>query len=134
MHVLFGACYFDDPRSEWDTLAREISLNHHEKWDGSGYPGAIADLYRRTASRRCRARRAPRSPSPRGSSPSPTSTMRSSSKRAYKDAWEEDRVLHHMREESGRHFDPEIVGIFFEIYDVIKAIKREMGMMPRCRR
>ena len=30
-----------------------------------------------------------------------------------------------MREESGRHFDPEIVGIFFEIYDVIKAIRQK---------
>ena len=28
-------------------------------------------------------------------------------KRAYKDAWEEDRVLYYIREQSGKQFDPE---------------------------
>jgi response regulator RpfG family c-di-GMP phosphodiesterase len=44
-------------------------------------------------------------------------------KRVYKDAWEEDAVLYHIKQQSGKHFDPEIVAIFFEIYDVIKAIR-----------
>jgi HD-GYP domain-containing protein (c-di-GMP phosphodiesterase class II) len=124
MHVIFGACYFDDPRSEWDTLAREISLNHHEKWDGTGYPGAItkttSDLL-------------PGLPGKKGREIPLSARIVAvadvydalSSKRAYKDAWEEDRVLHHMREESGKHFDPEIVDIFLEIYDVIKAIRQK---------
>ena len=124
MHVLLGACYFDNPRSEWDTLAREISLNHHEKWDGSGYPGAIGDLS---------LERLPDIPGKKGPEIPLSARIVAvadvydalSSKRAYKDAWEEERVLHHMREESGRHFDPEIVGIFFEIYDVIKAIRQK---------
>ena len=46
-------------------------------------------------------------------------------KRAYKDAWEEDRVLFYIKEQSGRHFDPELVSIFFEIYDVIRAIREK---------
>jgi len=124
MHVVFGASYFDDPRSEWDTLAREISLNHHEKWDGSGYPGAIADTADNVL---------PRLPGKKGREIPLSARIVAvadvydalSSKRAYKDAWEEDRVLHHMREESGKHFDPEIVGIFLEIYDVIKAIRQK---------
>ena len=124
MHVLFGACYFDDPRSEWDTLAREISLNHHEKWDGTGYPVRSP---RRPAisSRICRARKGAEIPLSARIVAVADVYDALSSKRAYKDAWEEDRVLHHMREESGKHFDPEIVDIFLEIYDVIKAIRQK---------
>jgi response regulator RpfG family c-di-GMP phosphodiesterase len=44
-------------------------------------------------------------------------------KRVYKDAWEEDRVLSYIKEQSGRQFDPELVSIFFSIYDVIRAIR-----------
>ncbi len=124
MHVVFGASYFDDPQSEWDTLAKEISLNHHEKWDGSGYPGAIADTVDNVL---------PGLPGKKGREIPLSARIVAvadvydalSSKRAYKDAWEEDRVLHHMRQESGKHFDPEIVGIFLEIYDVIKAIRQK---------
>jgi response regulator RpfG family c-di-GMP phosphodiesterase len=46
-------------------------------------------------------------------------------KRAYKDAWEEDRVLHYITEHSGNQFDPEMVAIFFGIYDVIRAIREK---------
>jgi HD-GYP domain-containing protein (c-di-GMP phosphodiesterase class II) len=124
MHVLFGACYFSDPRSEWDTLAREISLNHHEKWDGSGYPGPVTDSD---------LDRLPPLPGKKGREIPLSARIVAvadvydalSSKRAYKDAWEEDRVLHHMRLESGKHFDPEIVDIFFEIYDIIRAIRQK---------
>ncbi len=124
MHVLFGACYFEDPRSEWDTLAREISLNHHEKWDGSGYPGAVTDMG---------IDKLPGFSGKKGREIPLSARIVAvadvydalSSKRVYKEAWDEDRVLQHMREQAGKHFDPEIVGIFFEIYDVIKAIKQK---------
>ncbi|MGO8695378.1 MAG: GAF and HD-GYP domain-containing protein [Rectinemataceae bacterium] len=124
MHVVFGACYFEDPHSEWDTLAREISLNHHEKWDGTGYPGPITDLS---------VERLPGLPGKKGREIPLSARIVAvadvydalGSKRAYKEAWEEDRVLHKMREESGRHFDPEIVDIFFEIYDIIRAIRQK---------
>jgi response regulator RpfG family c-di-GMP phosphodiesterase len=126
MHVLLGACYFSNPQSEWDTLAREIALGHHEKWDGSGYPGAISDLS---------LLRMPAAPGKKGREIPLSARIVAvadvydalSSKRAYKDAWDEERVLAHLRAESGKHFDPEIVGIFFEIYDVIKAIKQKWG-------
>jgi HD-GYP domain-containing protein (c-di-GMP phosphodiesterase class II) len=122
MHVLLGACYFENPQSEWDTLAREIALGHHERWDGTGYPGAISDAS---------LPRMPKAPGKKGREIPLSARIVAvadvydalASKRAYKDAWDEERVLHHMRVESGRHFDPEIVDIFFEIYDVIKAIR-----------
>jgi len=110
-HVGFGAAFFQHPHSEWDTLALEITLNHHQHWDGSGYPApakkgmaiplsarivALADVYDALISRR-----------------------------AYKDPWEEEIVLHHLRVQKGKHFDPELVDIFFEIYDIIRAIRNK---------
>jgi len=108
-HVTFGAEFFKNPHSEWDTLALEITLNHHQHWDGTGYPApakkgaaiplsarivALADVYDALISRR-----------------------------TYKDPWEEESVLHHIRSQRGVHFDPELVDIFFEIYDIIRAIR-----------
>ena len=108
-HVRYGAEFFKNPHSEWDTLALEITMNHHQHWDGSGYPApakrglaiplsarivALADVYDALISRR-----------------------------AYKDPWEEEVVLHHLRAHKGSHFDPELVDIFFEIYDIIRAIR-----------
>jgi HD-GYP domain-containing protein (c-di-GMP phosphodiesterase class II) len=124
MHVLLGACYFENPQSEWDTLAREIALNHHERWDGAGYPGSVTDstLLRMPAAPGKKGREIPLSARIVAVADVYDAL---SSKRAYKDAWEEDRVLHHMRMESGKHFDPEIVDIFFEIYDIIKAIRQK---------
>jgi HD-GYP domain-containing protein (c-di-GMP phosphodiesterase class II) len=124
MHVLFGACYFENPSSAWDTLAREIALNHHERWDGTGYPGAVSSLH---------LERLPGLPGKKGREIPLSARIVAvadvfdalGSKRAYKDAWEEERVLHHMRQESGKHFDPEIIDIFFEIYDVIKAVRQK---------
>jgi HD-GYP domain-containing protein (c-di-GMP phosphodiesterase class II) len=121
-HTLYGAQFFENPTSEWDTLAYEIALNHHEKWDGTGYPGAVEDIHARGLSFAA---------GKRGSAIPLSARIVAladvydalSCKRVYKDAWEEDRVLFHIREQSGRHFDPELVTIFFEIYDVIRAIR-----------
>jgi hypothetical protein len=44
-HTLYGAQFFENPTSEWDTLAYEVALNHHERWDGTGYPGAVRDIH-----------------------------------------------------------------------------------------
>ena len=46
-----------------------------------------------------------------------------SSKRVYKDAWKEEDVLVLIKKESGAHFDPELVEIFFEALDVIRSIQ-----------
>lgn len=112
-HPVFGARLFENAHSEWERLAWEIMLNHHERWDGLGYPGkpdgggkkgneiplsarivAVADVYDALINRR-----------------------------VYKDAWEEETVFHHLRQGAGTQFDPELVSIFFEIYDVIRAIE-----------
>ena len=43
------------------------------------------------------------------------------SNRVYKEAWTEEDVLLKIREDRGKHFDPEVVDSFFEVYDQIKA-------------
>jgi len=122
MHTLFGAQFFENPSSEWDTLAYEIALNHHEKWDGTGYPGNISDIHAKE----------PVFGEGKKEYAIPLSARivaladvydALSCRRAYKDPWEEDRVLYYIREQSAKHFDPELVDIFFGIYEVIRAIR-----------
>jgi HD-GYP domain-containing protein (c-di-GMP phosphodiesterase class II) len=123
-HTVFGAQFFENPFSEWDTLAYEVCLNHHERWDGTGYPGVVRDIHDRNLVF---------GPGKKaGNIPLSGRIVMLADvydalicKRAYKDAWEEDRVLFYIKEGSGKQFDPELVSIFFDIYDVIKAIREK---------
>ncbi|MGD0726828.1 MAG: HD domain-containing phosphohydrolase [Spirochaetia bacterium] len=123
-HTLYGAQFFEHPTSEWDTLAYEVALNHHEKWDGTGYPGVVKDIHDKNLQF---------GPGKKGSTIPLSARIVTLAdvydalifKRAYKDAWEEDRVLFYIKEQSGKQFDPELVSLFFEIYDVIRAIREK---------
>lgn len=123
-HTVYGAQFFENPTSEWDTLAYEVALNHHEKWDGTGYPGLVTDIHEKNLRF---------GPGRKGSTIPLSARIVTLAdvydalifKRAYKDAWEEDRVLFYIKEQSGKQFDPEIVSLFFEIYDVIRAIREK---------
>ncbi len=79
--------------------ALDIPYCHHEKWDGTGYPRglrgeqiplsarifAVVDVW---------------------------DALRSD--RPYRAGWDIEKVLDHLREQSGRHFDPRVVQIFLE--------------------
>jgi len=79
-----------------------IALEHHEKWDGSGYPSAssksdihiygritaLADVFDALGSERC-----------------------------YKKAWEDEKIFELLKDQSGKHFDPGLVKIFFDNLD-----------------
>jgi HD-GYP domain-containing protein (c-di-GMP phosphodiesterase class II) len=107
-HTVRGAELFDNPTSDLDAMCRDVAGGHHEQWAGAGYPArvageriplparivALADVYDALVSRRC-----------------------------YKDGWPEEKVLGILAEESGRHFDPELVEAFVGIHDVILAIR-----------
>ncbi|WP_139786870.1 HD domain-containing phosphohydrolase, partial [Desulfamplus magnetovallimortis] len=109
-HAYQGAKLFKDNVSDLDALCYEIAYTHHEKWDGSGYPRrlkgeviplsgrivALADVYDALISAR-----------------------------VYKPAWREEDVIDLIKKESGSHFDPNIVSIFMDIYDVITAIREK---------
>lgn len=84
-----------------------IAQDHHEKWDGSGYPAgkkgedihiygriaALADVYDALRHRRC-----------------------------YKSAWSLQQVIAHIEAESGKQFDPKLVKIFLQRVDKLEAI------------
>src|SRR4030066_1671292 len=40
-HTYLGARLFSNPYSDFDEAASLVALNHHEKWNGRGYPGHI---------------------------------------------------------------------------------------------
>ncbi len=121
-HVVMGARLFMDSTSDWDDMAAEIALNHHEKWDGTGYPGKINDM---------QAKDWQPGPGKKGQEIPLMARIVAladvydalTSERAYKECWPEEKVLRHIQSQKGKHFDPELVDIFCSIYDVIRAIK-----------
>lgn len=109
-HAQIGADILDSSDSELLNMASEIAITHHEKWDGSGYPNglkgkeiplvgrivSIADVFDAL-----------------------TST------RPYKKAWSVEKAMITIKEESGRHFDPELVNFFIKILPDIISINEK---------
>ncbi len=109
-HTEYGYEILDNGSSDLLESAKIIALEHHEKYDGSGYPHnkkgenitlygritAVADVFDALTS-----------------------------KRHYKDAWKMDKVITFFKEQSGKHFDPNIVKIFIEHIDEIIKIKNK---------
>ena len=87
-----------------------IAYEHHEKYNGSGYPQglsgenihiygritALADVFDALGSDRC-----------------------------YKKAWDDEKIFKLIKEESGEHFDPKLVKIFFDHLDEFLAIRNK---------
>jgi len=127
-HAFVGAKLFKRMHSEFDEMAAVVALNHHENWDGSGYPGFI-DL---------------ETGEPIQMEPERNGTGKKgedipiygrivaladvydalSSKRVYKEAWSEEDVINEIKKDSGKKFDPELVDIFFENYAYFKSVAK----------
>ncbi|TFG80774.1 MAG: HD domain-containing protein, partial [Chrysiogenales bacterium] len=125
-HAILGARLFKNSTSDWDDMASEIALNHHEKWDGSGYPGKVDDIFCET--------RAPGLGKKGCEIPLFARIVALAdvydaltSQRIYKDCWPEEKVIQYLQEQKGKHFDPELVDVFFSIYEVIRAIQNKYG-------
>ncbi|MEL4251677.1 DUF3369 domain-containing protein [Shewanella xiamenensis] len=85
-----------------------IALQHHEKYDGSGYPAnlrqeqihifarivAIADVFDALSHARC-----------------------------YKAAWPLEEVIDEMRKGAGKHFDPDLLELFINNIDIFVQVK-----------
>lgn len=85
-----------------------VAYQHHEKWDGSGYPQslagedihifgritAVADVFDALAQ-----------------------------KRSYKKAWSINEILDLFKRERGKHFDPQLIDIFLDNLDAFLEIK-----------
>jgi putative two-component system response regulator len=115
-HCRIGAEVIGEDSSELLQLAREISLTHHEKWNGSGYPNmlaggeipisariiAIADVFDALTS-----------------------------ERPYKRAWSIDNAVELLEREKGNHFDPELVPLFLRSLSEIKSINSTLDDRQR---
>lgn len=95
-----------------------VAHQHHEKWNGRGYPSglkeeeihiygritAIADVFDALGS-----------------------------DRVYKKAWELDRILNLFKEEKGQHFDPEVVDVFLKkLPDILEIRDKYSDEMLEC--
>ena len=85
-----------------------VAYQHHEKWDGTGYPNqlsgedihiygritALADVFDALGS-----------------------------DRVYKKAWSDEKIFKLLKEERGKHFDPKLIDLFFENLESIKEVR-----------
>ena len=129
-HSLLGAQLFLDRQSDFDEAAAQVALNHHERWDGNGYPGHIDVL---TAMPLAGFRRSDGSARGKEKHEIPLFGRivaladvydALSSQRVYKKAWAESDVLAKIEEGAGYHFDPELVAIFFSCLEIIRSIQK----------
>ncbi|MDJ0986196.1 MAG: HD domain-containing protein [Desulfobacterales bacterium] len=129
-HTVLGARLFSERQSDFDEAAAAVALNHHERWDGNGYPGHV-DVETSKA-QKGHAHPDGRPMGKQGEQIPLYGRIVAladvydalSSARVYKDAWDESKVLETIQSESGRHFDPELVDIFFDSLDFLRAIQQ----------
>jgi len=89
-----------------------VAYEHHEKWDGTGYPRglkgeeihiygritAVADVFDALGS-----------------------------SRVYKKAWSDEKIFEYFKEQKGKHFEPKLVDVFFENIDKILEIRDQFN-------
>jgi HD-GYP domain-containing protein (c-di-GMP phosphodiesterase class II) len=127
-HTVIGAQLFVDSPTQFDETAQEVVLNHHERWDGTGYPGYVEldgrpTIDPATGLTRLAGKRGEDIPLFARIVGLADVVDALLSRRSYKEPWSEEQVLKHIRDESGRHFDPELVDIFFARLDEIRSVR-----------
>ncbi|WP_139990652.1 HD domain-containing phosphohydrolase [Paenibacillus paridis] len=110
-HADIGYEFLRNSKRQLLQAAAIVAWQHHEKWDGSGYPrglmGEDIHLYGRITALA-----------------DVFDALGSS--RVYKPAWKLDRILELIEAERGRHFDPMVVDVFFkELPSILEVRDRE---------
>jgi putative two-component system response regulator len=114
-HTLIGHAILTESRSRLLQLGAEIALTHHEKFDGSGYPGgligqaiplsgrivAIADVFDAVTSRR-----------------------------PYKAAWPLADARALLTQASGKHFDPDCLDAFLRQWGAVLEARDRLAEDP----
>jgi putative two-component system response regulator len=109
-HPHFGSRIIGEHDSELLNMAAVVATTHHEKWDGSGYPKglageeiplvgritAIADVFDALTTAR-----------------------------PYKPAWTIEKTMDLLREEAGKHFDPDLVAKFEAILPEVLKVREQ---------
>jgi len=129
-HAILGARLFVDGHSEFDKAATVVSLNHHERWDGKGYPGYV-DI--RTGLALEGYMMADGHPRGKAGEEIPLFGRIVAiadvydalvSDRVYKEPWDETKVLSLFEKEAGSQFDAELIEIFFSSLNSIRMIRQ----------
>ena len=130
LHTLFGANLFSDIYSDFDESAGIVALNHHERWDGKGYPGHI-DLQNQlplpgyeSENGGARGKQGEEIPLFGRIVALADVYDALSCRRCYKEAWNGNEVLAAIREEVGKQFDPELVEVFMDCLDSFNQIEK----------
>ncbi len=114
-HVTIGGEILGDADSDLLKLAANIAMAHHEKWDGSGYPNglagqaipqsarivALADVFDALTT-----------------------------ERPYKKAWPIEQAVSFIQEQTGKHFDPEVVEHFLRQLPALLDIREQYREPP----
>ena len=106
-HTTQAHKFLRGPNRKFMKAADIIAYEHHEKWDGSGYPRGLKEdeihIYARVVA---------------------LADVFDAllHKRVYKHAWSIDETLNFVREQSGKHFDPQLVDILLTHKDEILTI------------
>ncbi len=107
-HAAIGHEILSHSKRKIIKAAAIVAGEHHERWDGNGYPNAkagddihiygritaIADVFDALGSDRC-----------------------------YKKAWELDKILELFRNENGKQFDPNLTNLFFANLDKFLEVR-----------
>ena len=120
-HTALGASLFANPTSEMDAISREIALNHHEKWDGTGYPGEV-DLTNVDDITLGKGKKGEEIPLPARIVALADVFDALVSRRSYKDPMPNEQALEIIKSETGSHFDPDVVAAFEDVFHVCVAI------------
>jgi putative two-component system response regulator len=109
-HTTIGAELLDGSDSEIIKMGARIALNHHEQWDGGGYPRGIETADIPIEARVCFVM-----------DTFDAATM----DRPHRPALNEDAALSLIESASGTRFDPKVVEAFFDALPEIREIRAE---------
>ena len=108
-HVVAGEQLLQNAEGKVMEIARQVTIDHHEHWDGAGYMGkvgkeislpgrivAVADTFDMLISAR-----------------------------GYKSGWDTNKVYHGICDDSGKKFDPEIIKVFIQCYKELLEVYKK---------
>ena len=129
-HTVIGAKQLDG-ESQYEKAAFDVAMYHHERWDGKGYPGPVD--YKAIGRNLDELKDTPHLKQGLKGEQIPLFARlvaiadvfdALASQRAYKEPWSDEQIKIEMRQGSGTHFDPQLVDIFMENYEDLKAIRQ----------
>jgi HD-GYP domain-containing protein (c-di-GMP phosphodiesterase class II) len=123
-HTVIGACFFPYTPTLWEYMSAELSLNHHENWDGTGYPGRIENIF---------AAKVYMGPGKQGTEIPLSARLVAItdtydalvSPRPYRAAWKHEAALKYIRYQAGKKFDPELVSLFLKMKELLPTIAKK---------